>query len=151
MKLIFSRSIFVPLSTIWGLPWGMGKLMGSATRAWRMGRGPGAMVYCTCFVHRDNPWKPAFVIRTVPCNATYLPTHTHMAVGKPADGAGDAGGALGQRSGLAQPGRGNLGQPRPTSTDLGQLPLDQPGRAPSANLGQPQPTSIKVGRGAIKM
>ncbi|KAJ7117006.1 hypothetical protein C8R44DRAFT_738873 [Mycena epipterygia] len=65
-----------------------------------------------------------------------------MAVGRPADGAGDAGGALGQRSGLAQPGRGKFGQPRPTSTDLGQLPLDQPGRAPSANLGQPQPTSI---------
>jgi hypothetical protein len=33
------------------------------------------MVYCTCFVHRDNPWKPVFVIRTVPCNATYLPTY----------------------------------------------------------------------------
>jgi hypothetical protein len=28
-----------------------------------------------CFVHWDNPWEPAFVIRTVPCNATYLPTY----------------------------------------------------------------------------
>ncbi|KAJ6524345.1 hypothetical protein B0H19DRAFT_1340722 [Mycena capillaripes] len=42
--------------------------------------------------------------------------------------------------GLAQPGRGNLGQPRPTSP--------RPTRSsPSANLGQPQPTSIKSARG----
>jgi hypothetical protein len=60
--------------------------------------------------------------------------------------------------------------PRPTSTDIGQLPLDQPGLAPSANLnrhrptsprptrssplGQPRPTSAdidQVGRGAVKM
>ncbi|KAJ6582278.1 hypothetical protein B0H19DRAFT_1229308 [Mycena capillaripes] len=52
--------------------------------------------------------------------------------------------------GLAPPGRDNLGQPRPTSTDLGQLPLDQPGRAPSANLGQPQPTSTKSAEGPSK-
>jgi hypothetical protein len=25
--------------------------------------------------HRDNPWKPAFLSRTVPCNTTYLPTY----------------------------------------------------------------------------
>ncbi|KAJ6529341.1 hypothetical protein B0H19DRAFT_1384997 [Mycena capillaripes] len=31
-----------------------------------------------------------------------------------------------------------------TSANLGQLPLDQPGRAPSANLGQPQPTSTST-------
>ncbi|KAJ6572889.1 hypothetical protein DFH09DRAFT_1079580 [Mycena vulgaris] len=37
-------------------------------------RGPGAKVYFTCFVHRDNAWKPAFVIRTVPFHTTYLPT-----------------------------------------------------------------------------
>ncbi|KAJ7807171.1 hypothetical protein B0H14DRAFT_3483473 [Mycena olivaceomarginata] len=40
--------------------------------------------------------------------------------------------------------------PRPTSTDLGQLPLDQPGQAPSANLGQPQPTSTKSAEGPSK-
>ncbi|KAJ7478822.1 hypothetical protein B0H11DRAFT_1916509 [Mycena galericulata] len=38
-------SKFVPLSIIWGLPWGMGKPMGSVTGAWRRGRGPGAKVY----------------------------------------------------------------------------------------------------------
>jgi hypothetical protein len=25
-------------------------------------------------VHRENSWKPAFVIRTAPCNDSYLPT-----------------------------------------------------------------------------
>jgi hypothetical protein len=28
-----------------------------------------------CFVHRDNPWKRAYVIRTVSCNNTYLSTY----------------------------------------------------------------------------
>ncbi|KAJ6509754.1 hypothetical protein DFH09DRAFT_1100690 [Mycena vulgaris] len=37
-------SNFSPLSVVWGLPWGMGKLMGSATGAWMAVRGPGAMV-----------------------------------------------------------------------------------------------------------
>ncbi|KAJ7096951.1 hypothetical protein C8R44DRAFT_889539 [Mycena epipterygia] len=92
-----------------------------------------------------------------------------MAVGRPADGAGDAGGALDRDQGspnLAEVTSANLGQPqptsanfpstnpveppRPTSANLGQLPLDQPGRAPSANLGQPQPTSIKSAEGPSK-
>jgi hypothetical protein len=31
---------------------------------------------------RDNPWKPAFLSGTVPCNATYLPTYlAHCMVG----------------------------------------------------------------------
>ncbi|KAJ7714634.1 hypothetical protein B0H16DRAFT_1807588 [Mycena metata] len=29
----------------------------------------------TCFVHRENSWKPVFMSWTVPCNATYLPTY----------------------------------------------------------------------------
>ncbi|KAJ7794674.1 hypothetical protein B0H14DRAFT_2577398 [Mycena olivaceomarginata] len=49
----------------------------------------------------------------------------------------------------------NLGEvisanPRPTSTDIGQLALDQRGRASSANLGQPQPTSVKSAEGPSK-
>ncbi|KAJ6537090.1 hypothetical protein B0H19DRAFT_1317468 [Mycena capillaripes] len=72
-----------------------------------------------------------------------------MAVGKPADGARDAG-RWNRDQGLGQPGRGDLAQPRTTSTDLAQLPLDQPGRAPSANLGQLQPTSTKSAEGPSK-
>ncbi|KAJ7791759.1 hypothetical protein B0H14DRAFT_2624676 [Mycena olivaceomarginata] len=40
--------------------------------------------------------------------------------------------------------------PRPTSTDIGQQPLDRPGRASSANLGRPQPTSMKSAEGPSK-
>ncbi|KAJ7343041.1 hypothetical protein DFH08DRAFT_811363 [Mycena albidolilacea] len=40
--------------------------------------------------------------------------------------------------------------PRPTSTNIGQLPLDRPGRASSANLDRPQPTSIKSAEGPSK-
>ncbi len=38
----------------------------------------------TCFVHRDNSWKPSFIIRTVPCNDTYVgdtPRHQARIVG----------------------------------------------------------------------
>ncbi|KAJ6528075.1 hypothetical protein B0H19DRAFT_1385276 [Mycena capillaripes] len=72
-----------------------------------------------------------------------------MAVGRPADGARDAG-RWDRDQGLGQPGRDDLTQPHPTSTDLGRLPLDQPGRAPSANLGQPRPTSTKSAEGPSK-
>jgi hypothetical protein len=74
------------------------------------------------------------------------PPHSHglwLAVGRPADSARDAGSAgaeIGARPTWPR-------QPRPT---LGQLPLDQPGRAPSANLGQPQPTSTKLAEGPSK-
>ncbi|KAJ7093595.1 hypothetical protein C8R44DRAFT_749959 [Mycena epipterygia] len=50
----------------------------------------------------------------------------------------------GRDGGVAQHGRNNLSQP---STNIGQLPLDRPGRALSANLGRPQPTSIKSAEG----
>ncbi|KAJ6529435.1 hypothetical protein DFH09DRAFT_1094012 [Mycena vulgaris] len=50
--------------------------MVSVSSAWEASEGPGAKVlFPACFVHWDNPWKPAFVIRTVPCNLTYLPTY----------------------------------------------------------------------------
>ncbi|KAJ7601365.1 hypothetical protein B0H17DRAFT_1155328 [Mycena rosella] len=39
------RLKFLPLSVVWGLPWGMGKLMGSASEVWMALRGPGAIVY----------------------------------------------------------------------------------------------------------
>ncbi len=70
---LFALSIcFFSLSGVyrgaWGNSWGL--RLGLRWRREVQGR------WCifTCFVHRDNPWKPAFVIRTVPCNATYLPT-----------------------------------------------------------------------------
>ncbi|KAJ7132604.1 hypothetical protein C8R44DRAFT_731258 [Mycena epipterygia] len=56
----------------------------------------------------------------------------------------------GRDRGVTQHGRDSLGQPRPTSTDIGQLPLGRPGRAPLANLGRPQPTSIKSAEGPLK-
>ncbi|KAJ6464691.1 hypothetical protein DFH09DRAFT_1113025 [Mycena vulgaris] len=42
--------------------------MVSVSSAWEASEGPGAKVlFPACFVHWDNPWKPVFVIRTVPC------------------------------------------------------------------------------------
>ncbi|KAJ6532463.1 hypothetical protein B0H19DRAFT_1081520 [Mycena capillaripes] len=71
-----------------------------------------------------------------------------MAVGRPADGARDAG-RWDRDQGLGQPDRDDLAQPRPTSTDLGRLPLDQPGRAPSANLGRPRPSRPRGHRSVV--
>ncbi|KAJ7861195.1 hypothetical protein B0H14DRAFT_2576146 [Mycena olivaceomarginata] len=61
--------------------------------------------------------------------------------------AGDTGTEIRGSSHLAEMTSAN---PRPTSTDIGQLPLGQPGLAPSANLGQPQPTSINSAEGPSK-
>jgi hypothetical protein len=33
------------------------------------------LILSSLLVCRDNPWKAVFVIRTVPCNATYRPTY----------------------------------------------------------------------------
>jgi hypothetical protein len=40
----------------------------------------GTMVYLRLLVRRENSWKPVFVIRTVLCNNTYLPTYQHPTV-----------------------------------------------------------------------
>ncbi|KAJ6538428.1 hypothetical protein B0H10DRAFT_1971513 [Mycena sp. CBHHK59/15] len=53
---------------------GTGKPVDLRSGAWMAESGPGRWCIFTCFVHRDNSWKLAFVVRTVPCNATYLPT-----------------------------------------------------------------------------
>ncbi|KAJ7759058.1 hypothetical protein B0H16DRAFT_1456959 [Mycena metata] len=51
-------------------------LVVSVSSAWGVFEGPGAKVYFqACFIHWENSWKLVFVIRTVPCISTYLPTY----------------------------------------------------------------------------
>ncbi|KAJ6484630.1 hypothetical protein C8R45DRAFT_931080 [Mycena sanguinolenta] len=53
----------------WGFSWCLRARSGEGTEV------QGQRCNLACFVHWDNSWEPAFVIRTMPCNCTYLPTY----------------------------------------------------------------------------
>ncbi|KAJ6549923.1 hypothetical protein B0H19DRAFT_1378666 [Mycena capillaripes] len=75
-----------------------------------------------------------------------------MAVQGPADGARDAG-RWDRDQALGQPGRDNLGRPRPTSTDLGQLPSTNPVEPPqpaSANFSRPRSSRPRGYQNVVK-